>query len=265
MTTSTNIASTNWSGAVLTAASRESFSTVSAEWVVPTVSQVPIKGVTTSDVSEWVGLDGYNSADVCQAGILETVQTSVHGGTRISCSAFDEWYPTGSSSIAASSFRVNPGDTIKVTVETAGVGATKASFVFDDVTTGKIYDSSLTAPSGTSLKGNSAEFVVETPEWISGNHASQPLLSNFLDSPVVFQNASATYQNGVAAGLSSAQSIGMFTDEVPGSYGYAQEAFGSVQARSDTVRVTENHYWPSTSSDSIALIGNNHWSTNHWL
>jgi Peptidase A4 family len=138
MTTSTNIASTNWSGAVLTAASRESFSTVSAEWVVPTVSQVPIKGVTTSDVSEWVGLDGYNSADVCQAGILETVQTSVHGGTRISCSAFDEWYPTGSSSIAASSFRVNPGDTIKVTVETAGVGATKASFVFDDVTTGKI-------------------------------------------------------------------------------------------------------------------------------
>ena len=104
MTTSTNIASTNWSGAVLTAASRESFSTVSAEWVVPTVSQVPIKGVTTSDVSEWVGLDGYNSADVCQAGILETVQTSVHGGTRISCSAFDEWYPAGSNSIAASSF-----------------------------------------------------------------------------------------------------------------------------------------------------------------
>jgi hypothetical protein len=29
--------------------------------------------------------------------------------------------------------------------------------------------------------------------------------------------------------------------------------------------VTENHYWPSTSSDSIALIGNNHWSTSHWL
>lgn len=142
MTTSTNIASTNWSGAVLTAASRESFSTVSAEWVVPTVSQVPIKGVTTSDVSEWVGLDGYNSADVCQAGILETVQTSVHGGTRISCSAFDEWYPAGSNSISASSFHVNPGDTIKVTVETTGVGATKASFVFDDVTTGKIYDSS---------------------------------------------------------------------------------------------------------------------------
>src|ERR1700733_3865124 len=110
MTISTNIASTNWSGAVLTAASRESFSTVSAEWVVPTVSQVPLKGVTTSDGSEWVGLDGYNSADVCQAGILETVQTSVHGGATISCSAFDEWYPTGSSNIAVSSLPVTPGE-----------------------------------------------------------------------------------------------------------------------------------------------------------
>jgi hypothetical protein len=72
-------------------------------------------------------------------------------------------------------------------------------------------------------------------------------------------------KNGVAAGLSSAQTIGMFTDEVPGSYGYVQEAFGSIQARSDTVTVTENDYWPSTSSDSTALIGRNHWSTDHWL
>src|SRR5277367_1950 len=103
MTTSTNIASTNWSGAVLTAAPGESFSTVSAEWVVPTVSQVPIRGVTTSDASEWVG----HSADVCQAGILQTVQTTAHGGTTISYSAFDEWYPAQANTIAASSFHVN--------------------------------------------------------------------------------------------------------------------------------------------------------------
>ncbi len=260
MTTSTNIASTNWSGAAMTAASGESFSAVSAEWVVSTVSQVPIRGINTSDVSEWVGLDGYNSADVCQAGIQETVQTSANGKTTISCSAFDEWYPAGGNVIAASSFQVNPGDTVKVAVETTGNGATNASFVFDNVTTGKIYHTSLTAPSGTSLHGNSAEVVVETPELISGNHVSQPLLSNFLNSPVVFQNVGATYQGGVAASLSSAQSIGMYTDEVPGSYGYVQEAFGSIQPRSDTVTVTENDYWPSTSWDSITLIGSNHWS-----
>lgn len=258
MATPTNIESTNWSGAVLTAGSHESFSTVSATWVVPTISQVPIKGVTISDVAEWVGIDGYNSSDVAQAGITETVQTSATGHTTVSVSAFDEWYPAGANIISGSSFQVNPGNTIKVTVETTGAGATKATFIFDDITTGKIYDTSLTAPKGTSLHGNSAEFVVETPELISGNHVSQPLLSDFLNSPIVFQDVSATYSNGVAASLSSAQSIGMWTDDVAGSYAssYVQEAYGSIQVASDTVTVAEDDYWPP--SESSPLIGQNH-------
>jgi len=110
MTTTTNINSSNWSGAVLTAASGESFSTVSAEWTVPTLSQVPIKGVTTSDIAEWVGIDGYQSNDVCQAGVIETVQTSTNGHTTttaISCSAFVEWYPAAAIILPASSLQVN--------------------------------------------------------------------------------------------------------------------------------------------------------------
>jgi len=248
MTTPTNIASTNWSGAVITAASGQSFSTVSAVWKVPTVSQVPIEHHKVSDVSEWVGIDGFNSADVCQAGIQETVRTTANGHTTIHCSAWDEWYPAVSQTIAASSFKVNPGDTIQVTVETSGVGATEATFVFNDETTGKTYDGSLTAPHGTSLQGNSAEVVVETPEWISGNHVSQPLLSDFVNTPVVFQDVSAIYQGGAAASLSSAQSIGMWTDNVPGSYGtYVQEAYGTIQPAYDSVTVTENDYWPDDS------------------
>jgi hypothetical protein len=96
MTTPTNIESTNWSGAVMTAASG-SFSTVSAEWVIPTISQLPIKNVATSDIAEWVGIGGYNSPDVCQAGVLEIVQTS-NGHTTITCEAFDEWYPAAAGS-----------------------------------------------------------------------------------------------------------------------------------------------------------------------
>jgi Peptidase A4 family len=240
----TNIASTNWSGAVMTAAAGESFSTVSAEWKVPTVKQVPIESVKTSDVAEWVGIDGYNSNDVCQAGVEQIVHTSADGHTAIRCVAWDEWYPAASHNITGSSFKVDPGDTIKVTVETTGAGATEATFIFDNETTGQIYDASLTAPHGTSLQGNSAEVVVETPEWISGNHVSQPLLSDFVNSPVVFQDVSATYQGGAAASLSSAQSIGMWTDDVPGSFGsYIQEAYGSIQPAFDSVTVTENDYW----------------------
>lgn len=236
----TDIESTNWSGAVITAASGESFSTVSAQWVVPTVAQVPITGVTNSDVAEWVGIDGYQSADVCQAGVLEIVQTSAHGQTTITCEAFVEWYPAAADIIPASSFQVSPGNTIQVTVETTGAGATTATFVLDDETTGKTYDISLTAPTGTHLQGNSAEFVVETPEVNGG----QPLLSDFLNSPVVFQGVSAIYVGGSAASLSSAQSIGMWTNDVPGSNGSSvQEAYGSVQ--SGSVTVTEDDYWPA--------------------
>jgi Peptidase A4 family len=232
---------------------------------VPAVSQAPIAGVTTSDVAEWVGIDGYNSADVCQAGIQETVQTAAHGATTVSFSAFDEWYPAGANIISASSFQVHAGDTIKVTVETAGAGATSAVFVFDDVTTGKIYDTSLSAPKGTSLQGNSAEVIVETPEFISGDHVSQPLLSDFLNSPIVFQNVSAAYKGGSAASLSSAQSIGMYTDQVPGSHSYVQEAFGSIQPGSDTVTVTENDYWPSARSNHVGLVGGHHSLIEHSL
>jgi hypothetical protein len=259
MTTPTNVTSTNWSGAVMTAPSGESFNTVSAEWVVPPVTQVPIGSVKTSDVAQWVGIDGYKSADVCQAGVQETVHTSANGQTASSCSAWVEWYPADSITIPASSFAVSPGNTIKVTVETAGAGATEATFIFDNETTGQTYDTSLTAPHGTSLQGNCAEAVVETPEWIIGGHALQPLLSDFLNSPVVFQDVSATYQGGSAANLSSAQSIGMWTDDLPGSLGnYVQEAYGSIQALSDAVTVTEDDYWANSLSHISSLFGHDY-------
>jgi hypothetical protein len=260
MTASTNIASTNWSGAVLTAASHQSFSTISAQWVVPSLTQVPIKGVSTSDVAEWIGIDGYQSADVCQAGVLEIVQTSANGHTTVTYEAFDEWYPAAATIIPASSFQINPGNTIKVTVETTGAGATHATFIFDNITTGKVFDVSLTAPQGTTLQGNSAEAVVETPEWTNGNQVSQPLLSDFLNSPIAFQNVKATYASGSAVSLSTAQSIGMWTDSVPGSQGtYIQEAYGSIQPASGSVTVTEDDYWPAASS-----IGSN-FGFDHYL
>ena len=260
MTKPTNLESTNWSGAVLTAHSGESFSTISAQWVVPKVTQVPIDSVKTSDVSEWVGIDGYNSGDVCQAGVMEVAHTSANGHTTITCSAWDEWYPAVADMIPAASFHVKPGNTIKVTVETTGAGATEATFIFDDETTGKTYETSLSAPKGVSLHGNSAEVVVETPEWISDGTVSQPLLSDFIKSPVTFHDVSAMYADGAAASLSSAQSIGMWTDDVPGSDGsYVQEAYGAVHPAHDSVAVIEDDYWTAASLQSSALLNDHYY------
>jgi len=257
MTTSTNVTSTNWSGAVIQAASGQSFSTVSAQWTVPTVSQIPTRGVTTTDLASWVGLDGYKSNDVAQAGIQETVTTGANGITTASYSAWDEWYPAGSNDISSSAFKVDPGDTVKIGVETTGAGATKATFLYDNETTGQTYQTSLTAPSGTSLTGNSAEFVVETPEFSNGFSTYQPLLTDFLGSPIVFEDASATYAGGSAASLSSALTIGMETNGLSGVPAYAQEAYGSVSASADTVAVTEDDYW-AEADNSPSPFGHHH-------
>jgi Peptidase A4 family len=242
--------STNWSGAVVPAAAGHSFATVSAEWVVPKVTQVPIRGETLTDAAEWVGIDGTQSNDVCQAGVLQTVQTAANGRTTVTCNAWDEWYPNNAKIISSASFKVNPGDTISVTVKTSGAGATRARFLFDDLTTGETHRSKLTAPPGVSLQGSSAEYVVETPELISGGTVSQPLLTDFVRSPVVFAHARATSVNGPGPGLSSATPIDLFSDKVPGLGGsWAEEAYGSVSPASDTVTVTENPYWPSVPPD----------------
>jgi len=236
------LTSTNWSGAVIQAPSGKSFSTVSAEWGVPQVSQV--LGHSLTDAAEWVGLDGYNSNDVCQAGVLETVQT-VNGKTEVSVHAWGEWYPNAANMISSSAFDVSPGNTIKITVETMGAGSTSATFVFDNLTTGETYQTNLTAPKGTSLEGNTADFVVETPELISGRTVSQPLLTD-LGSPVTFQDASASYEGGGYASLANAIPIDLVSG-VPGHFGsYVQEAYGSVS--SSAVTVTEDQYWTSPSA-----------------
>lgn len=242
MTTSsnTNLLSSNWSGAVIPATAGKSLATVSAQWVVPTVSQVPAAGQSFTDVAEWVGLDGYTSSDVCQAGVLETVQTTQGGNTTVSCSAWDEWSPAAMNTISSSDLTINPGDTVRVTVETVGKDSTSAAFLFDDVTTGHTYQTGLTASSVTSLQGDSAEFVVETPEWRYGNMPFQPSLADFVPSPITFQQASATYTDDSSASLSGGLTIGMVSNTGPGFP--VEDAYGSIQANT-AVTVTENPYW----------------------
>jgi hypothetical protein len=59
--------------------------------------------------------------------------------------------PAGSNDISSSALKVDPGDTVKITVETTGAGATKATFIDDDETKGQTDQSSLTAASVTCL------------------------------------------------------------------------------------------------------------------
>ena len=77
---------------------------------------------------------------------------------------------------------------------------------------------------------------------------SQPLLTDFVGSPLEFQDASATYKHGASAGLSGAVPIDLVSDSVPGYRGlWDEEDYSSIAPAADTAAVTENTYWPTTS------------------
>jgi len=110
-------------------------------------------------VSMWNGLDGAtgNGAnDVLQGGTTSAYycSTTTTGGDYF---AWIEWYPAGSSS----AFNVNPGD--DVYVETWNTSDNTGNVSLWDLTQQTYATYALTAPSGTTLVGNSAEFIVERP------------------------------------------------------------------------------------------------------
>jgi hypothetical protein len=183
----------NWAGAVIPADPAHALSTISADFTA-----------STKAGAVWVGLDGYGSSDVAQAGLVV--------GPNGTVSAFNEWAPAGSQTIAATDFKVNPGDTIRIPASASGAGADTAHFLYDNLTTGQTYATSLTAPAGTTLTGSSAEAVEEFGSY----------KTNITD-------ISAGYSDGTSASLSNA---------VPLS---TMHAYGSVHPDTSSVIVMPHH------------------------
>jgi hypothetical protein len=149
----------NWSGGVVYAPSGQSFKWVQGDWVVPNV--YPPAQNKWYYCANWIGLDGDGSGDVCQAGMICSVFQS---GTSITRSIYPwhEWFP--SSWVEITNLTVNPGDLISMLICTPqGAGSTTATIYFGNQTSGVSTSYQITAPSGTKLAGNSAEWIVETP------------------------------------------------------------------------------------------------------
>jgi hypothetical protein len=170
--TGASLTSGNWSGAVnLTLASGDSFSTVTGSWTVPN-AYPPESAKLPSGLWQdgmylcvsWVGIDGWNTGDVLQAGTGS--QCIVSGGKIISQSAFawHEWYTD--SWINFADFPVSPGDSIGCTVcAPNGAGSTTGSAWIHNSSTGQYTSVAITAPPNIKLAGNCAEWVLEDPKW----------------------------------------------------------------------------------------------------
>jgi hypothetical protein len=171
-----NGTSYNWSGYALvnsqTSLTAASFYFLVADYVVPVAEQA--FGACTGGwdwSSSWVGIDGYGSSDVLQAGTEQDAYCS--GSTKSAYyAAWYEWYPLGE--VRIGNFPVSPGD--DMFVEVWSTNSTTGHAYLVNYNTNQVVNITFSAPSGTTLVGNSAEWVVERPS-VGGSLAT---LTNYI-------------------------------------------------------------------------------------
>jgi hypothetical protein len=176
--------SNNWSGYTVSD-SANVFATnkayVYGSFVVPVAQQA--YGTCSSTwrySSSWVGIDGWGSSDVLQAGIEADAQCA--GGTTTAFySAWYEWYPNNETQIQ--NFPIHPGDLIYVYVW--NTSRTKGHYYLADVTANTSTSLAFSAPSGTTLTGNSVEWIVERP----GENGTLSQLANYTSVPWYYCHA----------------------------------------------------------------------------
>ena len=174
-----------------------SFYYLIADFVVPIARQAfGACNNTTDYAASWIGIDGSGSGDVLQAGTQSMANCS-----STAYYAWYEWYPY--SEVAISNFPIVPGD--DVFVEVWNTTATQGYVYMVNYNNNTSVEIGFTAPSGTKLVGNSAEWVVERPS--SGS--SLTTLANYISD--YFSDCYAYTWNGTqyTPGTSSAYNYTM--------------------------------------------------------
>jgi Peptidase A4 family len=163
--------------------------------VVPDVAAPTDNG--TYYCATWIGIDGDGSGDVFQAGVESEVK-----GTSVTIYPWWEWFPTPE--VQITNLKVNAGDMVTMLLcSEQGAGSTTGTVFFSNRTTGQSTSVGLTAPAGTSLTGNSAEWIVEAPT-VDG---SQSALADY--GEVFFSVCDAYTAKGVTIDGGSGDSINM--------------------------------------------------------
>jgi hypothetical protein len=159
-----------WSGSVVTTGAADTFKSITGQWNVADVG-APKSGAGSWYSVSWIGIDGYGNSDVCQIGTVQSISVAANGNVSRSVYAWFEWYPNNWTGI--SNFPVGFGDTL--TCLLCIQSPTKAGFNLLNVTTGVSTGFTFTAPAGTTLVGNTAEWIVERP----GINGSTSQLADF--------------------------------------------------------------------------------------
>jgi hypothetical protein len=185
--------SNNWSGSAVLDVVNRPFSreAIYGIFTVPEARQA--FGVCNGGwnyMSAWPGIDGWGSGDVLQGGVEADAYCS--GSTTASYySAWVEWYPYGEVRVSAPA--VSPGDLIFV--EVWNTSATTGYVYFYNYSTQQSAQYYLTAPSGSSLAGTSAEWIVERPS-VGGSLANlRNYVYNFWSGGLAWNYTSSSQTN----------------------------------------------------------------------
>lgn len=100
----------NWSGYAQVATRRHTFTSVTDTIVVPTVTS-SIAG--TQEAADWIGIGGYDSPTLVQAGI-QTVASTANNQTSVTYDAWTEALPQNENPLPLT---IAAGDTVTVTVQ----------------------------------------------------------------------------------------------------------------------------------------------------
>jgi hypothetical protein len=171
--------SSNWSGYVSLGGpskyGKTSYYYLISDFVVPVARQAFGACTGTWDYgSTWVGIDGWNSNDVLQAGIEYDAYCS-GGSTASFYSPWYEWYPFGE--VRITNLAIAPGD--DYFVEVWNTTSTQGYAYLVNYNSNTAVEIGFTPPSGTKLIGNSAEWVTERP----GVNGGLATLTNYISDP----------------------------------------------------------------------------------
>ena len=143
----------NWSGYADTATKAQTFTKVKGSWTVPSVTC----GAEDQIISDWVGLDGFNSGTVEQLGTTSWC----YNGKAIYYTWY-EMFPRGAHQVSTA---LQPGD--KVTASLTRTGTSYAFKLTDATTSGN--DIAVTKTCAlTMCKDTSAEWISERPSFSIG-------------------------------------------------------------------------------------------------
>ncbi len=152
-----NASSTNWSGSVAIPPTNRNFAWIEGQWTVPNPH-----GPTLDNyyAAEWIGIDGLGAFNVVQAGTgTDVAPTGPFHYLQAYVYAWWEWIPENE--VGIGNLPVSAGDVMYCLI--CVNSPTSVTVYMSNQSTLVTTSFTITAPKGSSLAGNTAEWIVERP------------------------------------------------------------------------------------------------------